>query len=61
MQEYKTENVGTCAICGGESLTYGDLDISDNLFIYEFTCDTCGGIGQETYRAEYIDTTGIKE
>lgn len=60
MKELTTTEAGSCAICSGYNLQYGDMDISENLIIYEFVCLDCNSIGQETYRAEYIDTTGIK-
>jgi hypothetical protein len=50
----KKEEQGKCPKCKGWSLTYGALELQDDLIYYPFTCDDCGHEDNEWYSLTFI-------
>jgi hypothetical protein len=48
------EEQGVCPNCKGQSLSYGAIDIQDELVYYPFTCDDCEHEDKEWYSMDFI-------
>lgn len=46
----------TCPECGEQSITLEFVSIEDEIFVFDKTCDKCGDISEEHYRAVYLRT-----
>lgn len=48
-RRYKAKDTaGICPVCGGD-LAYGDSDIQDESYIYDWACPACGRSGKECH------------
>lgn len=45
----EAQSAGICPVCGSNDLEYGDSDIQDESYIYDWTCPACGNSGKECY------------
>jgi RNA polymerase subunit RPABC4/transcription elongation factor Spt4 len=50
-----------CPVCGSDNLEWGDSSIEDNLYFYEFTCNSCESESVEWYELVYVETVHRSE
>ena len=51
---------GVCPICGGDCLTYKEVQDCDTGICYPWTCDDCGASGMERYSISFDNHYDIK-
>jgi len=52
-KSFDTE-ASVCPVCGNTELTYGDSELRDELYVYDWACAECGASGEEQYRLEFV-------
>lgn len=44
-----------CPTCGHKGLTYGDSELADESYIYDWTCPNCGQAGKECHNLVFSE------
>ena len=57
MKEQPINELGKCAVCGSECLSYEARVSMGESIGYPYTCDDCEHTGVEWYNLEYSETT----
>lgn len=59
----KTTKAGVenrCPFCDGENLSWGNADVDENSYYYEYTCHDCGADGREWYDLVFSENKATK-
>lgn len=50
----------TCPVCGSSCISYGSMDIEDNVVSYPAHCDDCGATYYEDYTLDFCGVSEVR-
>ncbi len=61
-KEHKLKKIaeGYCPVCGSSCITYGSMDIEDNVVSYPAQCDDCGATYYEDYTLVFCGLSEVR-
>jgi len=59
--EFVANEQGTCPLCGGGDLEYGNTDLDGDGLSYEWECNICGTEGSEWYNLEFTTHGNVRD